>query len=204
MQLTIFIPSGTISRAVTLASVLAMLANPALAGDWLVFRNGATRTTEHWAGNTAPVAGQSVPSGSIVKAWSITNGDKTAINYKLENGSVVLDPLPPPPLPDPATKPDPDGFIQAIWDDANLVQVSTQLVVFKPLLKEYMNEPPRLQQAWARISAGIPAPARAAIEAYAAAYRVPLVAPGFMHKGGGSSGFVHKAAKVRKRGTISK
>lgn len=164
-----------INHAITLASLLS-LGLPAFAGDWLVFRNGETKTSEYWSGSKPPVAGLNVPSGSIVKAWSFTEGDKTALNYKLENGSIVYDPPAPPEPPDTSNAPDPDGFIQAIWDDPNLVQVSTQLVVFKPLLKEYIQEPPRLQQAWARISAGMPAPAKQAIEAYAVAYNVPLVA----------------------------
>lgn len=164
-----------VNHAITLASLLLM-ASPAFAGDWLVFRNGDTRTNEYWSGNSAPVAGQSVPAGSVVKSWSISNGDKTATNYRLSSGSLIYDPPPPPAPPDYSHMPNPDGFIQAIWDDPNLVQVSTQLVVFKPLLKEYIIEPPRLQQAWQRISANMPAPAKQAIEAYATAYNVPLVA----------------------------
>ena len=102
MRLTIFIPSGIISRALTLASVLAMLVNPAYAGDWLVFRDGATRTTEHWSGKVAPIPGVNVPADAVVKVWDKTADDR-ADNYKLSAGVAVLDP--PQPVIQPVIEP---------------------------------------------------------------------------------------------------
>lgn len=151
------------------------LGQPTYAGDWLVFRGGTDRTNEHWSGKAPPIAGASVPGGSIVKDWLIVNDDKKALNYRLDKGSVIHDPPPPPPPPDFTKEADVEGFIQAIWDDPDLIQVSTNLVVFKPLLKEYILTPERLQQAWARISAGLPGDAKTAIEAYAEQFRIPLV-----------------------------
>lgn len=70
---------------------------PAQAADYVVFRNGAERSTEIWRG-PRPVPGAQVPASATVKEWTIQSehagepGRSDIHNYKLENGELVFSP----------------------------------------------------------------------------------------------------------------
>lgn len=160
-------------------ALLFMSSSAAQASDWVVYRSGQTKSTELWKG-AKPMPGVNVPASAKVFAFSPTGNDTDLSHYKLENDAVVYDPPPAPqePVPDP-NLPDLDGFISAIWADENLQALRLQLVNFKPLLREYLNQPGGatfIQEAWSDLKASMPAPAVTLVESYAVTYHIPLVA----------------------------
>lgn len=160
-------------------------ASAANAADWLVFRNGQTKTTEVWKG-TRPVPGVNVPARSKVVEFLVQKGDADVNHYSLGQANkedvVMHDPPVEPDPPSPKmNRPDLDGFISAIWADANLRTLRLQLISFKPLLREYLKQPNGdqvIQEAWTDLKSGIPGPAASAVESYAEGFHIPLVAPG--------------------------
>lgn len=69
---------------------------------WLVFRDGAQKSSEKWSGKSEPIAGKNVPEGSLVVEFNPMDGDENPLNYKLnEKLELVYDPPVPPPVPEP-------------------------------------------------------------------------------------------------------
>lgn len=185
MRISIYITNGVINRAVTIASVLAMFANPALAGDWLVFRNGDTRTNEYWSGPYPPIAGQNVPANSAVKLWTIVDGDKAASNYRLSNDALIHDPPAPEQSAPNPNAPDVNGFIAAIfnaeiWDQVEQLRpLRPQLCSMKSSIQENLYTPGVIHKSWQDMKlAPLPEPIIQLVEALAVQFHIPLCPEG--------------------------
>lgn len=121
-----------------------------------------------------------VPAGNEqIIVWEVQNEDRIALNYLRVGNSLEYSP----PVVAPVVVPDVDGFLTAIWDDPNLATVRMNLLLWKPLLIEYLRSGTegitRIQEAWVSIKTQLDAvnPAIAPIvEGYAEASNIPLVA----------------------------
>ena len=166
---------------------------PVLAGDWLVFGNGETVTSQIWSGQSPPVPGVNVASDATVVPWVQESGDNHPDHYTLDNGSLTHTPPAP---PAPVVVPDVDAFkthvVQDFMTGALPSQAYIDLCKFSSTVSNLASQPTALQASWSALKAEDAQPGGPlsgnyssgvhsgeaitdVIEGYATTHNVPLV-----------------------------
>lgn len=163
-----------------LALIALLVAQPALANDYLIQYPGYPVATELRTKSPQPQPGVDCETGSSWAPWVPVGGDTTIQDYTV-NANHSLTHMPPPAPGTVTPQPDPLSAEKAIRADVNIsLTAKLELAKYKSVLDAYPQDVTGVQQMWAGIKAADAAisPAeQAEVESVCAQFNMPLVVP---------------------------
>lgn len=159
-----------LARGLMLAILLMNTNIPALAGQWLIYRNQELLPYLQWSGDSEPQKGTNIAETDTALPWSIINNDGDCQHYQNVDGSIVYVP---PPAPVVIEGPLRSKFINLCLRDADC-KLSHLSAAFC-LVEESLTDAQR-KVLWTRLKSliGVLDPGVVAMESYGQTCKMPL------------------------------